>query len=114
MASEGRGESFAYAAGAVLSFAVLGLAIVLLRQGGAAWAGAFSCSRRIAVAGFALLVFAVALNLSGLFEVGSITAGESLTQQERASPAPSSPACWRWRWPRPAPRPSWRRRWVLR
>ncbi|HVW72183.1 MAG TPA: thioredoxin family protein, partial [Rhizomicrobium sp.] len=33
------------------------------------------------VAGFALLVFAVALNLSGLFEVGSITAGESLTRR---------------------------------
>ena len=33
------------------------------------------------MAGFALLIFAVALNLSGLFEVGSITAGEGLTQK---------------------------------
>jgi thiol:disulfide interchange protein len=33
------------------------------------------------VAGFALLVFAVGLNLSGLFEVGSITAGEGLASR---------------------------------
>src|ERR1700744_4477496 len=78
---EGRGESFAYALGAVLSFAVLGLAILLLRQGGQSVGWGFQLQSPIAVAGFALLVFAVALNLSGLFEVGSITAGESLTQK---------------------------------
>ena len=77
----GRGESFAYALGAVLSFAVLGLAIVLLRQGGQSVGWGFQLQSPLAVAGFALLVFAVALNLSGLFEVGSITAGESLTQK---------------------------------
>ena len=77
----GRGESFAYAAGAVLSFAVLGLAIVLLREGGQGVGWGFQLQSPLVVAGFALLVFAVALNLSGLFEVGSITAGESLTQK---------------------------------
>jgi thiol:disulfide interchange protein DsbD len=77
----GRGESFAYAIGAVLSFAVLGLAIVLLRQGGQSVGWGFQLQSPLAVAGFALLVFAVALNLSGLFEVGSITAGEGLTQK---------------------------------
>jgi len=77
----GRSESFAYAIGAVLSFAVLGLAIVLLRQGGQSVGWGFQLQSPIAVAGFALLVFAVALNLSGLFEVGSITAGETLTQK---------------------------------
>ncbi len=79
--SRGRGESFAYAAGAVLSFAVLGLAIVLLREGGQGVGWGFQLQSPLAVAGFALLVFAVALNLSGLFEVASITAGESLTQK---------------------------------
>jgi len=78
---EGRGESFAYAVGAIASFAVLGLAILLLRQGGAAVGWGFQLQSPISVAGFALLVFAVGLNLSGLFEVGSITAGESLTQK---------------------------------
>lgn len=77
----GRGESFAYALGAVASFAVLGLAILLLREGGQSVGWGFQLQSPIAVAGFALLVFAVALNLSGLFEVGSITAGDSLTQK---------------------------------
>jgi thiol:disulfide interchange protein len=76
--ARGRQESYAYAAGAVLSFAVLGLAIVLLREGGQGVGWGFQLQSPIAVAGFALLVFAVALNLSGLFEVGSITAGENL------------------------------------
>ena len=78
---EGRGESFSYALGAIVSFAVLGLAIVALRAGGESVGWGFQLQSPIAVAGFALLVFAVALNLSGLFEVGSITAGESLTQK---------------------------------
>ena len=41
----------------------------------------FQLQSPIAVAGFALLVFAVGLNLSGLFEVGSITAGEGLASR---------------------------------
>jgi thiol:disulfide interchange protein/DsbC/DsbD-like thiol-disulfide interchange protein len=77
----GRGESFSYALGAVLSFAALGLAIVLLRSGGAAIGWGFQLQSPIAVAGFALLVFAVGLNLSGLFEVGSVTAGEGLASR---------------------------------
>jgi thiol:disulfide interchange protein DsbD len=76
--ARGRGESFAYAAGAVLSFAVLGLAILLFRAGGESVGWGFQLQSPIAVAAFALLVFAVGLNLSGLFEVGSITAGEGL------------------------------------
>jgi DsbC/DsbD-like thiol-disulfide interchange protein/cytochrome c biogenesis protein CcdA len=78
---KGRAESFAYALGAVLSFAVLGLAIQLLRSGGSAVGWGFQLQSPVAVAAFALLVFAVALNLSGLFEVGSVTFGESLTQK---------------------------------
>jgi thiol:disulfide interchange protein DsbD len=78
---KGRGESFAYSLGAVLSFAVFGLAILLLRDAGASVGWGFQLQSPIAVAGFALLVFAVALNLSGLFEVGSVTAGEGLTQK---------------------------------
>src|SRR6266702_1783367 len=79
--TEGRKESFAYTGGAVLSFAVLGLAILLLRAGGQSVGWGFQLQSPIAVAGFALLVFAVALNLSGLFEVGSITAGEGLASR---------------------------------
>ena len=60
------------------SFAALGLAIIALRAGGQSVGWGFQLQSPVAVAGFALLVFAVALNLSGLFEVGSITAGEGL------------------------------------
>ncbi len=79
--ARGRSESFAYAAGAVLSFAVLGLSVLLLRAGGDSVGWGFQLQSPIAVAGFALLVFAVGLNLSGLFEVGSITAGEGLASR---------------------------------
>src|SRR5581483_11791092 len=79
--ARGRGESFAYAAGAVLSFAVLGLSVLLLRAGGESVGWGFQLQSPIAVAGFALLVFAVGLNLSGLFEVGSVTAGEGLASR---------------------------------
>ena len=77
----GRGESFAYAGGAVFSFAALGLSVLLLRAGGDSVGWGFQLQSPIAVAGFALLVFAVGLNLSGLFEVGSITAGEGLASR---------------------------------
>jgi thiol:disulfide interchange protein len=54
---------------------------VLLRAGGEAVGWGFQMQSPIAVAGFALLVFAVGLNLSGVFEIGSVTAGESLTHK---------------------------------
>ncbi|MEO8302183.1 MAG: thioredoxin family protein, partial [Rhizomicrobium sp.] len=79
--AEGRSESFSYAAGAILSFAALGLAIVALQAGGESIGWGFQLQSPIAVAGFALLVFAVGLNLSGLFEMGSITAGEGLASR---------------------------------
>lgn len=74
-------ESFAYSAGAILSFLAFGLVIVLLRQGGEAVGWGFQLQNPIAVAAFALLIFAVGLNLSGVFEVGAVTAGENLTHR---------------------------------
>ncbi len=74
-------ESFAYSAGAILSFLAFGLVIVLLRQGGEAVGWGFQLQNPIAVAGFALLIFAVGLNLSGVFEVGTVTVGENLTHR---------------------------------
>ena len=108
-------EGFAYSAGAVGSFLVFGLVIVALRQGGQAVGWGFQLQSPVAVAAFALLIFAVGLNLSGLFEFGTITAGEGLTLAGRiGGTVLLAPVCWRWRWPRPVPRRSWRPRWVLR
>ncbi|HTQ15473.1 MAG TPA: protein-disulfide reductase DsbD domain-containing protein [Rhizomicrobium sp.] len=85
-AHAGRGyaarQGLSYAAGAILSFAALGLAVVLLRAGGAEIGWGFQLQEPAAVAGFALLVFAVGLNLSGVFELGSgLDAGEGLTRR---------------------------------
>jgi thiol:disulfide interchange protein DsbD len=76
-------EGSAYSAGAILSFLVLGLVIVLLRQSGAAVGWGFQLQEPVAVAGIALLIFAVGLNLSGVFEVGSISMGDSLAARSR-------------------------------
>jgi thiol:disulfide interchange protein len=82
--SEARKEGFSYAAGAVLSFAAFGLLIVALRQGGSAIGWGFQLQEPMAVAGFALLIFAVGLNLSGVFEFGSVTVGDSLASRSGA------------------------------
>jgi thiol:disulfide interchange protein DsbD len=74
-------EGFSYGIGAVLSFAALGLALILLRAGGQAIGWGFQLQEPAAVAGFALLIFAVGLNLSGVFEFGNITAGDALTRR---------------------------------
>jgi len=79
---EARREGLAYGAGAVLSFLVLGAAVVLLRAGGLAVGWGFQLQEPIVVAGFALLMFAVGLNLSGVYELSSgVTAGETLTRK---------------------------------
>ena len=74
-------EAFSYSAGAVLSFAAFGIAIVVLRELGNSVGWGFQLQEPLAVAGFALLVFAVGMNLTGLFEVGSVTAGEGLASK---------------------------------
>jgi len=78
---EVRRESFAYGLGAVLTFAAIGSLLVLLREGGQAIGWGFQLQEPAAVAFFALLVFAVGLNLSGVFEVGNVTAGDALTRR---------------------------------
>ena len=79
---EARREGLAYGIGAILSFVALGLAVVALRAGGAEVGWGFQLQDPAAVAAFALLVFAVGLNLSGVFEFsGGITTGDSLTRR---------------------------------
>jgi thiol:disulfide interchange protein/DsbC/DsbD-like thiol-disulfide interchange protein len=76
-----RNESLAYGAGAIASFIALGLLVVVLRGGGAAIGWGFQLQEPVVVGGFALLMFAVGLNLSGVYEVSPIQAGDVLTRR---------------------------------
>jgi len=76
-----RAESFTYSAGAILSFIAFGILLTALRAGGAAIGWGFQLQEPIVVAGLALLMFAVGLNLSGVFEVEAISAGEGLARK---------------------------------
>ena len=81
-AREAAREGLAYGAGAVLSFLALGGAVVALRVGGEAIGWGFQLQSPVAVAAFALLIFAVGLNLSGVFELpAGITGGDALTRK---------------------------------
>lgn len=73
-----RREALAYAAGVVLTCLALGGALLGLRAGGAAVGWAFQLQDPRVIALLLLLVTAIALNLAGLFELGSITTGGAL------------------------------------
>ena len=74
-------ESLAYGAGAIASFLAFGLAIIVLRAGGEAIGWGFQLQNPVVVGGFALLIFIVGLNLSGVFEIPGLGVGESLTRK---------------------------------
>ncbi len=80
-------EGLAYGAGAILSFLALGAVIVVLRSGGMALGWGFQLQEPLAVAGFALLIFAVGLNLSGVFELPGLGAGQTLARKGGAAGA---------------------------
>jgi thiol:disulfide interchange protein DsbD len=73
-------ESLAYGLGAILSFAGLGALLIALRAGGETVGWGFQLQEPIVVAGFALLMFGVGLNLSGVFELAAFGGGEQLTR----------------------------------
>ncbi len=83
--SAARRDGLAYGFGVLLSFLALGLALVLLRAGGEAIGWGFQLQEPVAVAGFALLIFAVGLNLSGVFELPGLSAGDALTRRGGAA-----------------------------
>jgi thiol:disulfide interchange protein/DsbC/DsbD-like thiol-disulfide interchange protein len=78
-------ESVAYGLGAVLSFVALGGLLLALRSGGAAIGWGFQLQEPVVVAAFALLMFGVGLNLSGVYEIAGFGGGESLTRAGGAS-----------------------------
>lgn len=83
-----RVSAFAYGAGVLASFVGLALALLSLREGGAAIGWGFQLQQPLVVAGLALLMFAVGLNLAGVFEIGAgrlSGAGEKLTRKSGAA-----------------------------
>src|SRR5512142_1562567 len=67
-----RNEGFAFAAGVVLAFAALGLGLAALRAAGEQLGWGFQLQSPAVVTALALLFFVMALNLSGVFEFGSL------------------------------------------
>jgi len=76
-----RAESFTYSAGAIISFVALGLLIVALRTGGSAIGWGFQLQEPIVVTSLALLMFAVGLNLSGVYEIQAVSMGDALARR---------------------------------
>jgi thiol:disulfide interchange protein DsbD len=76
-----RAESFSYALGAILSFVAFGLVVMALRAGGAAIGWGFQLQEPIVVTALALLMVAVGLNMSGVFEIAPISAGDALARR---------------------------------
>jgi thiol:disulfide interchange protein DsbD len=66
----GGGHAVAYAAGVLATFVALSLALLAARAAGAAAGWGFQFSSPVFVAAMTWLLFAVGLNLSGVFEVG--------------------------------------------
>jgi thiol:disulfide interchange protein DsbD len=65
----------AYTLGVLASFALLGVALIVLKAGGAQAGWGFQFQAPVFVLGTAYLMCAVGLNLSGVFEVGGALAG---------------------------------------
>ena len=68
-------EGLAYAAGVVATFLALAGGLIAAKAGGQAIGWGYQLQSPVVVAGLALLMLLVALNLSGLFEVGTSAQG---------------------------------------
>jgi thiol:disulfide interchange protein len=74
-AGKTRVQGLAFLAGVVITFLVLAGLLIAVRAGGAAVGWGFQLQSPAVVAGLALLMLLVALNMSGVFEVGASVQG---------------------------------------
>jgi thiol:disulfide interchange protein DsbD len=74
-AGKTRVQGLAFLAGVVVTFLVLAGLLIAVRAGGAAVGWGFQLQSPAVVAGLALLMLLVALNMSGVFEVGASVQG---------------------------------------
>jgi thiol:disulfide interchange protein DsbD len=70
-AGRGRGHAVSYTAGVLVTFVALAGALLVARAAGTAAGWGFQFSSPVFVAGMTWLLFAVGLNLSGVFQVGA-------------------------------------------
>lgn len=82
-------HGIAYTLGVLASFALLGVALILLKAGGAQAGWGFQFQSPVFVLATAYLMCAVGLNLSGVFEVGGALAGVGDSLASRAGYAGS-------------------------
>ncbi len=76
-----------YTAGVMASFGALGLGVLALRSAGQALGWGFQLQQPAVVGGLALLMFAIGLMMSGLFNWGSGFAGMGQSLTEKSGPA---------------------------
>ena len=86
-AGHARKHAIWYTAGVMASFAVLGLGVLALRAAGQSLGWGFQLQQPIVVGGLALLMFAIGLMMSGLFNWGSGLAGMGQSLTEKSGPA---------------------------
>ncbi|WP_184018634.1 thioredoxin family protein [Sphingobium boeckii] len=82
-----RREALAYTAGVVLVCVALGVALLALRAGGSAVGWAFQLQDPRVILILLLLTSAIAFNLSGLFELGTLSFGNRLAAHKGTSGA---------------------------
>ncbi|HMB43350.1 MAG TPA: protein-disulfide reductase DsbD domain-containing protein, partial [Luteimonas sp.] len=76
-----------YTAGVMLSFAAVGALALTLRKAGLALGWGFQLQQPVVVAALALVMFAIGLSLSGVFQIGAGFAGIGQKLTEKSGPA---------------------------
>ena len=82
-----RSHALWYTAGVMVSFAALGAAVLALRGAGQALGWGFQLQQPLVVGALALLMFAIGLMMSGLYNWGSGFAGMGQSLTEKSGPA---------------------------
>jgi thiol:disulfide interchange protein len=88
-AREVRLQGIAYTAGVLMSFAAIGAVLIALRSAGAEFGWGFQLQSPLFVAAMIYALFAVGLNLSGIFTIGERMGGVGISLATRKSYAGS-------------------------